>query len=303
MVSLLVASVAAFAESPPEGVDLDALEEWEAMALSFREGPQGCWVFEGTTSIKIALFTPPSLWTRPERHNFQFGGKFEGRFENGAWVSFRHDTKRLDSTKVGLSELDLELDNLDRIVPLFGTFDRNIVEYEGPKKPEDDKEEDDDNKSSTSTDEELRATDTATRSLSAVDELLNNLSPSSFVSFAQWSSKPRGVRLVQDAPLDDRPRSDVVTLTTFFPDGTGPATEANVVFPKRMTVRDGMISAKIMEPQMRLRGKVVGNEALPLAEAFSGVVGFLGFTVGYEQALAYNRATPCPPTPTTEGSP
>jgi hypothetical protein len=132
----------------------------------------------------------------------------------------------------------------------------------------------------------------SSEAMNLLDEVLEAIDPVATTSIAEWSDAPAGITLIQDAPITDKPRSPTLTMTTFFPDGQH-ATELDVRFPKRHKVGDGFVKATLLDPQFHLRGQVVGDEVLPALESASAVFGMLGFTVGYEQKLAYAGAAPC----------
>ena len=302
MIALLASLLApALAGPPPPGVDPDDLDTWEARARALRDGPTRCWVLEGVVASKVAVFTPPSLWTKSERHDLVYEGTFEGTFEKGRWQRFVHDTKRVDDT-VSAAVFDFDMP----VRPMVGAIDEGAIVHEKPDAPEaespgdeagDDAGEDGEAESgggSTVIRVESGASDSARNSINMVDDVIDSLEPTSLTSYAEWSDDPRGIRLLQDVPLTSSRNAPTVTLETFVPDGGPVATEVDVTFPRRYRVGEGMVKVVLMEPQMRLRGRAVGEETLPVAEALSMVVGAMGFTVGIEQSLRYTKATACP---------
>ncbi len=289
MTVLVLLAAAAHGDVPPD-VDLDDLGAWEAGARALRGGPTRCWNLRGTAKVQIALYTVPTLWSRARRHDLVYRGPFEGRIEGGRWQSFARDVQRVDGAdpdvpakrRRATADLPSWLEDLEvPVVPLVGAIDPDIVrrisEPEAPRRSGAD-----------------AAAQSPSESLNAVDRLLDAIDPATTVSFAGWSDDPRGVRLTVDAPLEDGRNPKVVTMRTFFPDGGDVPTELDVEFPSRWRVGDGMVRPLIMEPQMRIRATAVAGEPLPVAESASMVVGVLGFTLGYEQSLAYLTATRCP---------
>ena len=217
----------ALAGPAPEGVDLEDLDHWESRSRALLEGPQGCWDLSGTLEVQLALFTPPGLWKRAEKRTLRASGSFRGQIDGGTWRSF-------DYTMTVTDDSDLELDTDDHIFvpvfPLIGEIDQAVVnadEQEPPPPGEGSVS------ISVGSSSGLEITSSSSEAMNLLDEIMEAIKPSATTSYAQWFDEPAGVKLLQDAPINDSPRSPRLTLSTFFPDGAPHATELDVDFPPR----------------------------------------------------------------------
>ncbi len=296
----MMVAIAAASAAPPEGVDPDDLDRWEAGTRALLDGPAACWDFEGRLEVLLRLHTPPSMFSRGEQRDLATTGAFSGRISQGEWQSFayRLDPPAGDDDMEGLTG-DLP------VFPIMGRIDQDVVvnldsEQEDGDAGEAEVDEDDDSVSiSFGGDGGTQVDASTSKAMNLIDEILEAIDPASTTSYGQWGDDPAGVTLIQDAPLTDRPRSDALSLVSFFPQGRPHATKLDVGFPKRIKVGDGLVKATLIDPQLHLRGQVVGDAVLPALESVSSVFGVLGFTVGYEQKLTYSAAMPC----TSEQSP
>jgi hypothetical protein len=273
----LVATAALAA--PPEGLDVDDLDTWEARSADLLDGPDGCWDLSGTLQIHVAAYTPPSLWTRAERHDYTFSGEFDGRISDGDWSRFEY-TLKSDGDK-DKTELDIP------IYPLMGRIDQEVVKRrvtEGEETPN------------------RVGVDAGGDAMNLLDQVLEEIDPAATIAYAQWDDDKGGVTLLQDMPLTEARNSDVVTLTTFVPGGGAYATSLDAEFPRRIKVGDGLVKATVFDAQLHLRAQQDETGALPQLESVSLGIGVLGFTAAYEQKLVYAHAATCtaPPAPAVE---
>jgi hypothetical protein len=275
--------------APPEGVDPMDLDRWEAGAAALLDGPQRCWDLDGTLRLTIAIYTPPSMFTRAEEHEYVLSGTFDGRISQGRWESFRYRAKAEQDAVV---QPGFEMP----VFPLVGEIDQAVVrsiDDEGNEHPVVGEDLEEGSTEVSVGTGGASVTQGPSDAMNLLDKVLEEIDPVATTSIAEWRDDPAGITLIQDAPLTDRPRSDTLTLTTFFPDGDDHATRLDVEFPKRQKVGDGLVKLTIIDPQFHLRGQEVAGDVLPALESTSAVFGLLGFTVGYEQKLSYTAAEPC----------
>lgn len=262
--------------APPEGVELEDLDLWEKRSQALLDGPAGCWDFSGTVETTFAAYTPPTLFSRAQRHDRKLGGTFEGRFSDGHWLSFQYELEpKGDWGDEADSDFGVPL------FPMMGKIDQKVVKRANP-------------------DEEggaarVEVKDASGRAMNLLHNVLDEINPATTIAHAEWSEPESGVVLYQDMPLKDGRNADVVTLTTYLPGGGEQATRLDAVFPRRVRVGEGMLKATIFDAQMHLRGQPDASGVLPALESVSLGIGVLGFTVGYEQKLTYARAATCPP--------
>jgi hypothetical protein len=273
----------ALAARPP-GLDVDAsLATWEERAKQLLAGPAGCWNLTGTVELNASGYVPATRWTRPDRNDHHLSGPFTARIEDGTWTTFDYVLTPSEGTDEtleipvwpllgraaaeGAGKTEAEVIEGESISLSFGSGGTSVSSQGG------------------------EAANTMHRVLEAVD-------PSTATAYAQWDDKVDGVALYQDFPLSDGARSDVITMKTVIPQGGPAATALDVTFPGRVKVGDGPVRATIFDAQGHVRTQLVtgpdGRQtAIPTLESLSFGLGALGFTVGYEQRIRYQAATPC----------
>lgn len=222
-VLLLGAALAA----PPEGVDLDDLDHWEAASQQLLDGPPGCWDLSGTLEIQMALFTPPGLFKRAEKRTLRASGAFGGRLDGGTWRSFDY-TLAFDED----SELKPDDDEAFEVpvFPLIGEIDQAVVNADGAD-PDEPVPDEGSVQISVGSSSGVEVTSSSSQAMNLIDGVMDAISPSATTSYAQWFDEPAGVKLLQDAPVDESPNAPQITLETFFPGGGPHATEIDVIFP------------------------------------------------------------------------
>jgi hypothetical protein len=266
---LLAALALLAAAAPPDGVDLDDLDTWEARAARALDGPAGCWVLEGELAVAYTSWSAPSLFRRAEPEESRSTGTFTGKLLDGQWTSFEYTLSRRSGAG---TELDLD------VWPLVGRIDPEVPVRTGPEREA---------KSSVAVSSDP---DEAMNLLHRAIELID---PSTSTAYAEWREDDRGVRLMQDVPMSDGARADTLAVSTFFPGGGPLPTEVDVRFPRKIRVSQGLLRATIYDAQMHSRSHVLGERLVPAKESVSLGIGALGFTLGYEQQLTYRRATAC----------
>lgn len=278
---LLPAALAQSTDGLPAGLTPADLEDplpWEQRARALLDGPDACIQVQGRVEATAALFTPGG-WLGPgERHDLRAAGTFQGTLDHGTWTT-------LDTTwEPGTLEDELKL---DRPHPIVGRL---------PPRPED---EEDAAGGSVSISAGGQGTDVAVASggeeaLGLLDQLVADIDPAVTTAYVSWEADRGVVLLRQFVPLQGR-QGDLEVLVSF--PGGGPPTGLDAVFPPRIHVSEGLLRATILDAQLHLRGKVTPLGVLPGEEGVSLVLGFMGFTVGWEQRISYERARPCPASP------
>ncbi|MEZ4235408.1 MAG: hypothetical protein R3F59_04455 [Myxococcota bacterium] len=271
---MLLALAALAHAGPPPGVDLDDLDRWETLAGRALDGPAGCWDLEGDVALRQTGFAAPSLFRRADRAESTFGGTFHGRLDGGRWTSFEYTLARTSGSEDS-TELEAPL------WPMVGRIDPSVPHRIVP----------DEEAPSSS----LRVEGGSGEGMNLLRHTLDLIDPATSTATAEWRDSEASVRVLQDVPVDDAANADVLAVSTRFPGGGDQATDVDVVFPRRMRGGTRLLRVTVYDAQFHLRAQRVGERVLPAKESVSLGLSVLGFTIGYEQALTYRRATPCAP--------
>jgi hypothetical protein len=293
---LLLGSV--LAGPMPEGLDLEDIDAWEARALALADGPQGCWSLRGEFETRGAIYIPSSFFSQPDSDTRSVQGTFEGTIVDGEWTRFVYSVPlAADASKDAL-----DASNKIRLRPIVGIFKSSVMTRNPDDIPpslavEEASEEGEDAGVSVTveegdeSDEEGDASRERSNLLRASVEDWWDSSIST--SYMRWDAERDGAVMVMEVPVSDSRRAEAVMLSAFFPGGGLIATQIDSILPHRLPVGDGIIKGKVMNGQLHLQGRVIGGLLLPTSESWSAVFGFLGFTWGYEQRIAYTSAQEC----------
>lgn len=278
---LLWATVAAAA--PPPDLDLEDITAWEAAAFDLTRSPRGaCWELTGGLSIRLALYHSASVFSGGGREELVGEGTFRGRMQDGVWTAFAY---RLSE---GSTELDLP------VIPLAGSIDPSIVVNEALQEPEAAETPEDGRSVSVSVGIGGDSSDAVSLLRDAIDEWFSS---SVTTSYVRWDDARSGAELVIEVPTSGGWFSPVLTATAFFPGGGTTATSLDAVFPRRLTIGEWPLRAKIMDGQLHLRGQVVEGMLLPSQESLSAMLGVAGITAGVEQRIVYATVAECSASP------
>lgn len=283
--------IAAAAAAPPPGLNLDDVDAWEDAAFALTRGPVGkCWDITGFIAAELALYQPTSVFSSGGSESVTGSGTFSGRLEDGVWTSFTYSLTSSDG------DLTMDLP----IMPLVGAIDPSIItnlseddgEPEGGEvsvgaQPEEEPE------GSRSISVSIGEGDPGDSVNLLRDSINEWFSSSITTSFMRWDDARHGAELVIEVPTSDGWSAPSLMATAFFPGGGRTATELDSVLPKRLTLGEWPLRAKIMDGQLHLRGQVVEGMLLPSRESWSALLGVAGFTAGYEQRLVYRSVSEC----------
>jgi hypothetical protein len=251
---------------PPEGVVPEDLERWERGTAALLAGPPGCWVLSGRGELVIAGLPSVTRSARGERREDRFVATFDGILEDGTWKSLAYTLVPQDDPGRP-AEIDLPL------LPTLGKFDPGTLQRLNPVE-----------------NAAVQAEAGSEAAQNLVEEMFAELGSST--AYAQWRDDLGGIELLQDVSLDEARRDDPVRVRTFFPGG-GDADRLDALFPRRVRVGEFPITARVYDLQLHLRTALVDGVRLPSTESISLAVAALGFTVGYEQTLVWERVAPC----------
>lgn len=280
----MIAWMALALAAPPEGVDPDDFERWELAADRALDGPEGCWDLTGQLRVDLALHTPATAFSRSETTRWVAAGTWTGRLEDGAWGSFRYELLEVTEDE-GAVEVP--------VFPVIGRIDQSVVERVGVPEPEPETTEgrtvsvriggggDDEGGAS------------GAEAINLFQEIVDGWNPATSVTFAQWDEDGRHIELLQEFPITDATNAPVVKVVSVFPEGGTELARLDAQFPQRVKLGDGLVKVKLMDTRFHLRQQRVGSTWLPQIEGFTLMAGVLGFTVGYEQQLAYATAQAC----------
>jgi len=280
MLGLLIS--VAVAAPPP--IDLEDSAPWEKAARVMREGPAGCWQFEGRMSMEVALHTPASAWSRGGSHRSRLSGDFTGTLDEGRWVAFERQLDPADSNDwLRLSGEGSQLTPLVGIYAVETAPQINQIRID-------------------MSDDQATAQVAAASSqaVNRVDRLMDTLTEEAELAYIEWVPSRDGLLLHQFAELQNA-RGEI-ELLTFFPGGGAPS-ELTVTLPPKTVIREGPLKLVLMRPQLHFRGQAVADTVLPVAEAASLVISFFGITVGIDQRIDYQRAWRCAASPEPSSAP
>ncbi len=265
----------------PEGVDLDDISRWREGIAALGDGPAGCWDMRGDVAVRVAFLAAPDRFSSLGVREFAVAGPFTGRLSDGVWKDLEADFALVDPPKdVEPGEIDLP------VVPLVGRSVQESEDGEGFTLSVD--------ASDGNMDVAADAYGSQAMSLlrSAIEDWGSNVS----TSYARWNEERGGVEWVEFVPIHaDEKRSPEVEVTAFFPGGAPLPLELDAVWPRTIKIRpDGSIfRVTIKDAQMHVRSEVAAELLFPVVESASLILGFMGFTIGYEQKLTYRQASPC----------
>lgn len=293
----LVAGLALAGPKPPT-VDTDEVGKWETASAGVLAGPAGCWDFTGEVQLTATTHVAPGLFggTPPEEHTFS--GPFEGRLDDGTWLRFEY---RVQPTDPDDPEVSVP------IFPLIGVIDASVVNLERLGRPEPDDDDvtlpaKDGEDEITIRDGEASLSVGGMKPLNLLSDALDEWAGSVATSLAQWDAERDGVMLLREVPIRDEPRAPVAALGVFFPDGGVQPTELSARWPRTVKVGTWPLRVTLKDAQMHVRTHPVGEHVLPLLESASLIATAMGFTVGYDQTLVFQTATPCAPVSPPEGA-
>lgn len=270
--------------APPQGVDLEDLATWGARSDTLLEGPPGCWEIEGEARVRVVVFTSGGFLGKPERVETTKAGPWSGRLEDGLWTRLEHQLVTTEVTgKLSVEEIPVH--------PMVG---RVALEGDGPSPAGDDDEDGHGGTVSVGMSNEglVVAAQAWTRAANLVDELIDAVDPDTVLVYASWSEALAAVQVVQTMPLGRRSSAGEVTVRSTHPTDGGPE-RLDMDFPARIRMGEGAVKVTLMEPQLHLVSVPSAHGPLPARESLSTILGVLGFTLGFEQELAYHQATPC----------
>ena len=267
---------------PPEGVDRDDVERWEAMSKDAIDGPDGCWDFSGNLLVGGGLLSKASFWRRTSETPYEYRGTWSGRLEDGTWTSFAYSVT--DQVVEDGDPVDVP------IYPVVGEIDSSIVVNESPQ-PEEPK-----GGSVTVEDGDGGGDPT-----SLLRESIEGWDTSTAFAYGRWNEDSRSIELVQETPIDDSGNAATIDVTTYIPEGAW-VSRVSVLFPRKLTLGEWPLKLRLHDTQFHLVQQQVGGQVFPSAENISTVGTALGFTVSYEQRLDYLSATPCVSEPTADAA-
>lgn len=284
---LLLALSTAFAADLPGDLTVAQLDDpapWEARARAMLDGPPGCIQVQGRVRLQISLYTPGGLFARAERSDVVGQGTFEGTLDAGLWT-------RLETTWAEAPEGSSGRLTTDRFHPIVGKLAAKPGAGEGAEGAGD--AEGDAGNVSISTGEDglkIDVSDGGEAAMGVLDETLEAIDPDVTTAYVVWDAPTRQVRLHQLVALGDREDLEIVVR---FPEN-GPPTQLDAVFPSVLKRKEDGFTFTARDAQFHLRSKVTELGVVPGSEGVSLVMGALGFTVGFDQRVTYDRVRACP---------
>jgi hypothetical protein len=264
----------------PEGVDIDDVDMWADAAESFREGPDGCWMFEGHVTMILAVDGGASSLGLGGMMAGEVHGRVQARFDDHTWTQFHYT-------------LDQDREPWMVLRPMWGSVAEDAiaaVDEDGIPLPD-----------VGPSDEERermrrRARMFSMRGNRGDDEPAIQMST---VEYVDWNEERREVQLVQDVFVEGMGQGEA-SAVHHFPDGEPFVTAVDITLPKTVTLGRWPLQGKIRRAGVHLRGHRVGDAVLPTAQRFSAIAGFFGQTFSADSSLYFERAQRCVSTPVTE---
>lgn len=247
---------------------LDDLDRWHEGADRLIDGPAGCWIFEGEARQVFALHQAPDRFSTADTRKLEAHGPFLARLEDGLWTQF--DYRRI--------EVDEDADLAVALRPLVGRTKESEASSEELQ---------------ISLGDGMQVSGGVEAGMSLLREAVERWTGSVETRFASWDEAAGSVKYVREVAVADGARSDVVTVTSWFPEAGTEADRIDAVWPKQVKLGKWPMRFTLRDPQMHVQGFRHEGRVLPNAESVSVVVGIMGFTVGYEQQIRYLTATPC----------
>ena len=301
---LLSAASAAVPADPNQPFDLSRLDDprpWQEQAQALLKGPDACIEVQGTVRAQVSVYTPGGLWSAGGQYNALAQGTFTGRLDHGVWT-------RLDTTWTEAPDQSIVFIELDRFRPMVGRIPERVDPDAAARAFEADihgrytKDEiigmggpaEDSPGSMAVTHKDGRVgihlDGGGEEALGLVYDVLAEIDPDGTALYVMWEEDQHRVRLTESVPIS---KDDSFTIDTVFPGGDDP-TRLDVVFPKRLKVDDNGVDVIIRDGQMHLRSQSTPLGVVPGVEGASAVLRMYGFTVGFDQRVAYERVRACP---------
>lgn len=253
------------AQPPPE--NLDDIVAWEKAARLLIDGPDACVRVQGRVSVRVALYAAGGWLSPGTRRDVVAEGTFEGRLDHGVWTSL---------TTTWAPPEGPDALTLDRFHPIVGRL--------APSPPDAPPDPGMQIKLGGSS---FRVSGGSGEAPGLLDQLLEEIDAETTASYTRWEGG--AVELLQEVPLDSGER---LVVKTSFP-GAGPPTSMDATFPAKVRVGSKLLKVTLMDAQLHLRGKTTPLGTLPGEEGVSVVMGTLGFTLGFDQRVSYQRAAAC----------
>ncbi len=269
---ILFIAVAALAIEPPSMKLLDDLDRWEKGMDNVMAGPQGCWDFAGAVTQTVTLHQPPDFFSAARNEEFEGKGTFKARLKDGVWGEIEQEMEKKEDD----GETDFELP----IVPLIGEV--RSEEAEGEEQ----------SVSISVSQDTVQVAESLGKSVNLLRQAVDEWAGRTETAVAQWDKEQAAVMLLREIPVtdtDDRP----IHVNVRFPEAGEHADRIDAVWPRTVKVGKWPVRATIRDAQMHVLAYQYEGMSLPRAESVSLVVGFLGYTLGYEQTLQFRSAARC----------
>ncbi len=270
------------AAAPPEGLDLDDVDAWEAAAESFREGPEGCWELKGTAMMRLVHDAGASPFGRSRRTDESAEGTIDARFEHGRWTRFQ----------VTMTE---EPEDWMVVWPVWGTVSTEawtIVDPQGelqagprpadPAKAEKEDEDEDDSGKRRG------------RSIS-IGISNDDLTLASY-QFARWNEEARAVELIEEYSIEGGLTGKATTTAT-FPEGRLQASRIRIDLPTTSKIGTWPLQGRLKAASVDLLGTSVAGQVLPHSQRVSFLAGIFGHTLGADSDVTFHEVRRCEAVP------
>ncbi|HCH62590.1 MAG: hypothetical protein CL927_11865 [Deltaproteobacteria bacterium] len=295
----------AFATPPTaETFDLSRLDDprpWQEQAQVLLDGPERCIEVQGTIRVQVSIYIPGGIWSAGGQRNVVAEGTFEGRLDHGVWT-------RIDATWTDAPNDALAYMELDRFRPIVGRIPKRkdpeaaAKEFEADIKSRYTADEivgmggpTDDSPGSMAITKKgdrigIHIDGGGDEALGLLYDVLEEFDPDGTALYVTWQEDKQRVLLTESIPLS---KKDTFTVQVMFPNGDSP-TQLDVVFPKRFKMENEEdAEMSVRDAQLHLRSQSTDLGVVPGVEGASAVVRMYGFTIGFDQRVAYRRVRAC----------
>jgi hypothetical protein len=304
MIPTLLMIAATAAEPPPtrETFDLSRLDDpgpWHEQSRILLDGPDGCIEVQGTVRIQMTAFTPSTMLSTGSRRDAVALGTFEGRLDHGVWTT-------MDTTWNSAPDHADILLEYNRFRPIVGrlpartdpeaaarAFEADLRErftdreIEGISPPSPDN---DGSVALTRKDDQIRIhiDGNGNETMGLLYTIIEEIAPDGTAFYATWDNGRNAVMLNESVPLS---RGKAMAIDVEFPEGKAP-TRLDATLPRQFRP-EGEGGMMIRDAQLHVRSKVTPLGVVPGVEGVSAVMKVFGFTLGFDQRVAYQRIRAC----------
>jgi hypothetical protein len=240
--------VAAALAGAPEGVNVEAVDQWEERGATLQDGPAGCFEVVGRATWD---------WTLGRFGGSRGNAAFVARYEDGVWLDLMVKSLGEDVWEHRDVPVRVHPHGELRFVPLVG----RLATHYG--------DEDDDG-----------IADNLAQGL--IEELGHGVS----YAYAEWDDAKTEVRLQKVVPFGEGNNAAEATQITHFPNGDPLPSQIDTTVDQPFSLPDFRL-ARVKHAEAHIRGQVVDDVVYPAVEAFELSASAVGVRIEGAQTIRY----------------